>query len=227
LKPDQLQVFYISSRVQPTEAEFDLSAQAVVRFCASDGAVLSTDHPLSKAAILCLADAWPRALSFEELLSMAQLRLGLPARQASRIAEGSPGEDALVLGTNLLRAFTYSGNLVELYAYAPRLVLDLSERPRASPVAQWQARRGDRVTNLRHERVRLDPVERLLLLYLDGEHDLAALVERLREGPVAEGALAVQNDGESVTDPAQVDQLLARGVQRCLSALARAALLVG
>jgi methyltransferase-like protein len=75
-------------------------------------------------------------------------------------------------------------------------------------------------------RVRLDGFDRYLLGHLDGSHDREALVERLMAGPVAEGALKVQDDGEPVQDAARVRERLAEEVEQKLRWLARAALLV-
>lgn len=54
------------------------------------------------------------------------------------------------------------------------------ERPRAFAVARWQAARGDDVTNLLHEGVRVDePEARTLLAALDGTRDRASLAALL------------------------------------------------
>ena len=116
---------------------------------------------------------------------------------------------------------------MELHVHTPRMALRVSERPIASSVARLQARSSDKVTNLRHERVSLDQLDRYLLSHLDGSHDLAALVETLVTGPVASGALAIRQDDQSTAKGTDIREILAQDVTQRLRWLARAALLVG
>ena len=220
LRPDRVESLYVASRAQPAVPDPDVSSVSVVQYRGTDGATLSIDHPVSKAAILCLAEAWPQAMPFAALMSVARARLAATP-DAFKL-------DAQMLGANLLTAYSYSDKLVELHAYPPPVARAVSDRPAASHVARFQAsHHNDRVTNLRHERVSLDEADRYLLGHLDGTHDRRALVDRLLVGPVAEGILAVQEDGRQVEDPGRVRYLLAEGLEQRLSWLASVGLLIG
>jgi methyltransferase-like protein/SAM-dependent methyltransferase len=222
LRPEILRQLYVASNAHPVEAELDPQAPTVVQFRGIDGATLSTDHPVSKAAMLCLAERWPRDVRFDELLVLARARLGKdPATPADEVET-----DAKVLGTNLLRAYGYSNSLAELHVRAPQIAVQPGEYPAASPVARLQAAHSARVTNLRHERVRLDELDRFLLQQLDGENDRAALAELLLAGPVQDGKLRVQEGDQPVSDVQRAKELLARGLEERLAWLAHAALLV-
>jgi len=245
LRPDRVESLYVASRAQPVVPDPDVSSVSVVQFRGTDGATLSIDHPASKAAILCLAEAWPQAMPFAALMSVARARLaatvhadptsgrqGTEAEQnGSELPAATPDAsrlDAQMLGANLLTAYSYSDKLVELHAYPPPVARAVSDRPAASHMARFQAsHHNDRVTNLRHERVSLDEADRYLLGHLDGTHDRRALVDRLLAGPVAEGTLAVQEDGRPVEDPGRVRHLLAEGLEQRLSWLASVGLLIG
>ena len=222
LRPEVLRELYVASNAQPVEEEIDLHAATVVQFRGIDGATLSTDHPASQAAMICLAERWPRDVRFEELLALARARLGKDPNAPADEVE----TDAQVLGTNLLRAYGYSNSLAELHVYTPKIALQAGERPAASPVARLQAAHSTRVTNLRHERVKLDELDRFLLQQLDGKNDRAALVGLLLAGPVQEGQLRVQEGDQSVSDEQRTRELLARGLEERLAWLAHAALLV-
>ena len=79
----------------------------------------------------------------------------------------------------LLAETCYAGT-VELYVHPPRLAAVAGERPCASPVARWQARRQTRVTNLRHESLGIDdPLALKLLTLADGTHTRADLAAAL------------------------------------------------
>ena len=80
------------------------------------------------------------------------------------------------------------------------------------------------VTNLRHERVRLDAFTRYLLLWLDGEHDRGALVRRFMDGPVADGTLSIKQDGSGDGEE-DIVSLLGEELETRLRWLAQAALL--
>jgi methyltransferase-like protein/2-polyprenyl-3-methyl-5-hydroxy-6-metoxy-1,4-benzoquinol methylase len=210
---------YIASRARSIELEQDLHATKVAEFQVSDGATLATDHPVTKEAMLYLAQAWPRPVPFGELLARSRSRLGLDGAGVAR--------DGQVLAANLMTAYGFSGNLVELHVHAPQMALEVSERPVASPLARLQAKAGARITNLRHERVKLDEFERCLLPYLDGHHDLDDLVDVSEETPAAEGVLALEENDGSIGGQSRVRRLLAQEVRKRLEWLARAALLTG
>jgi methyltransferase-like protein/protein-L-isoaspartate O-methyltransferase len=224
VQPQSVMGLYAASRARPDAPDPDIHSVSVEGFKGKDGALLSIDHPLSKAAMLCLADTWPTTLSFDELLAAAWARLE-PGVVEGQSSEG--GRDALVLAANLLRAYAYSDSLVELHAYAPAFSRTAGERPLASAVASYQAQGGGPITNLRHERVPLQGFERYLLRHLDGSRTRADLVDLLLTGPVADGTLTIkQTDGKAGQSP-DIGDLLAEEVDKRLDVLASAALLVG
>jgi hypothetical protein len=105
-------------------------------------------------------------------------------------------------------------------------LLEVSERPIASPVARFQLRRGARVTNLRHERIELEGLTLRLFTHLDGTNDRAALLK------IAERLRSQESGSSGQTENAADDELLLSGslsdlLEKRLRELARAALLVG
>ncbi len=229
-QPDLLTGFYVASPALPEASEPDIHSRVVEKFRAPDGAILSTDHPVTKAGMLYLAKVWPQSVSFKSLLDEARARLNDAGQDA---APPGAASDAQVLGANLLKAYGYSQDLVELHVCAPHFVLEISERPGASPVARFQAQNGTLVTNLRHERIDLAGTAHRLLPYLDGSRDWAALLGLL-EGWVAEGVIKRQQIDEAIKDTEQAGQspeldkssALDRMLNSSLHQLARAALLV-
>lgn len=219
LDPKQVTAFYLASRAKPVSKQPDITSVSVEKFRGPDEAALSTDHPVSKAVLLHLSGIWPQMLPFNTLLEAAYDSLAK-----------EPDEDSLdrqVLGSTLLTAYGYSENLIELHLYSPHLVVEVSDYPVASPVARWQIKTGSRVTNLRHERVNLNPFEGFVLERLDGRHDRAALLEALWTGLGANGNLVLRHEDPPVTDPARLRELLAEELELKLHWLARVALLIG
>jgi methyltransferase-like protein len=224
VQPDRLRQFYVASSALPEGAEPDIRTVSVEKFLAPDGAVLSTDHPVSKAAMLYLTEVWPQTVSFSNLVAAARTRLnGSPEESA-----GSPvlDQDTLLLGANLLKAYGYSPNLVELHVHPPSFVSEVTEFPVANPVVRRQAEEGNRVTNARHERLRLDGVTCKVLTRLDGSRNRAALLADLKRW-VAEGILEIQKDGQPVEVGEEIDSVLVDMLDLKLRQIANAALLVG
>jgi SAM-dependent methyltransferase len=136
-------------------------AEGAVTFEGPTGSTLATDHPLVRAALERVADAWPAAVWVRDL-----------------ILTGSSPEDRAALCDALLRS--YAANLVQLHAHPPALAATPGEMPEASPLARHQAQAGDMVTNLRHVSVRVeDDLGRELVTLLDGTRDRAALAAEL------------------------------------------------
>ncbi len=223
VSPEQLYSFYIASRARAEADDPDILNVSVERFVDSESIALSTNHPVSKAAMLHLGQIWPQAISFEELLIAARARVGLTL---SREEDAAGWErDAYVLAANLLQGYGYSAELVELHVHVPPLQVEISERPVASAVARLQAQDSNMVTNLWHERVRLDDATHYLIRRLDGTCDRAALLDELTD-LVARGALVIQQSPGEDTEE-DVRDILARTLEQNIRRLARSALLVG
>ncbi len=228
IKPERLQRLYVSSQAEPVPVDEKANTpNGIVKFEGSDSAAIATDHPVTKAAMRYLYDIWPQAVSFDQALSEARARLAARGGTANETSgERARSIDAQILGANLLKAYSYSGTLVRFHTYDPPLTLTVGEHPQASPLARLQARDSHIVTNLRHERVTLDAFNRYLLRHLDGQHDREALLQAFLDGPVADGVLKIQQEGQPVESPPEVRQLLTEALERNLHGLARTALLL-
>jgi len=75
IAPERLLRMYAASAFAP-DPDADLCAEGPVEFCGPQGRKAVADHPLTKAALSELADVWPAALPFAELLARVRSRLG-------------------------------------------------------------------------------------------------------------------------------------------------------
>ncbi len=229
--PARIAGFYVASSAQPETEMPDICGSTVEKFKILNGVTFSTDHPLSKAAMLCLADIWPRPILFETLFEQARIRLDSLRGQNQSPAPPVSDEDRnrtremTILGANLLKAYNYDPALVELHSSALSLCSWPVEHPRAAPWCALQAQEHDWVTNLRHERVELDEIDRFLLVQLDGNRDVPALVDLFQKGPVAEGRLTLESDGKPATGE-ELSDLLTQEISSRLAWLSKAALLI-
>ena len=171
--------------------------------------------------MMCLSEAWPRSIAVEELRRLARQRLGWDVSDDDAAIQ----QDIEILGKWLLMGYTSpTGNLVELHTVKSQFVVEVTDRPQASALVRYQARRGRQVTNLRHETVLLDDLYREMVSRLDGSRTAEALLEDLKQ-LVADGSLTVADDDGS-RSPEAISQEIEQSLEQRLQQLARWALLV-
>ena len=179
---------------------------------------LTVTMPIAKAAMLCLSERWPRAVAFAELRDEARARLGW--------APGNREADTRELGGALLTAYAGGATrLVELSLCPPRFASIPGDRPEVSPLARLQAVSNPEVTNLRHQRVTLDEFDRQFLPYLDGRHTRSEQLEVLL-ACFGQKRLSLERNGQSIRTTHEARPILAESLDRQLTRLAGAALLM-
>jgi methyltransferase-like protein len=169
---------WASSDAQPASGHPDVSSTAAEEFQLPDGGKISSNHPITKAALLHLGSVWPKAVAVSELLRIAR---GL----AGRHTEADAADDAAWLLQSLVKL--YAAKFLELHMRPRSFTAEVSERPVASPLARAQIRMDAPVSNLACSSVALDdPIVRALMLLLDGTRNREQILSELRvlAGPV-------------------------------------------
>lgn len=203
-EPEVVERFHLLSPVEP-DGPIDLAPKAVMRFKGPQGARMGLDHPLSKATLLTLRDAWPTPVPFAEVLARATARL--PAN------EPPTDDDREILRQVLLAGF--ETNLLRYQLRAPRGTQAVSARPVASPLIRLQLSEGERlVTTLYHTLLDMDkPLDCLVLQLADGTRtlpEIAAALEAIQEpGPAAAGVAQLEDAArQTLTRAARVGALV-------------------
>jgi methyltransferase-like protein/SAM-dependent methyltransferase len=220
LRPEQLKTFWIASPARPTTPDSDVRTDKQVEFQSPAGISLKSTDPVAKAAMVYLAEVWPQAMSFDDLLEVACERAAFARATQERAAEAMRR-----LGQCLLACYTAGGGLVELHLYPPKFAATVGERPTASALARYQATQGAQVANLRHELVGLSEFGRQVVRHVDGSRNRAALVDLLLR-VIDEGTLSVTDNGQPVSDPARLRGIVTKALDQELATLARNALLM-
>ena len=189
----------------------DLERHSEQVFVTPEGERCVVRHPLTKAALLELAEAYPAALTFTELAERAAQRV----RRA-----GGPATEREALLIELLRLFLrqmVGGALqAESFARPDRA------RPCASRLARAQVAAGlGHVATIRHMPMGLDAFVAHLIGYLDGQRDRAELIKLLRRD-LETGRLTLEGDAPA---GATLTSTLAANVDRILAMLAQQGLL--
>ena len=237
VRPEMMADLCAAAHIQPEDPSPDVDGVTVVKFQSGTGATFATNHPTTKAALIHLAEIWPRALSFHPLAAAARSRLD-PTKAPAQCVAGGDGDDR-VLASNLLKGYTLPERLIHLHGMTPAMINEVSERPVASPWARlqvsqgWSPPRTDdegrtycSVTNLWHRSIPLSVLECRLLPLLDGSHDRADLL-RILGASITTGEVEVEHAGTVVSDPAALADILARDLDRSLDGLAQSAFWVG
>jgi methyltransferase-like protein/2-polyprenyl-3-methyl-5-hydroxy-6-metoxy-1,4-benzoquinol methylase len=204
--------FHLLSSTSPVDPDACLTDDSAVEFENQEGTRIKVSNPLLKAAHLCLGRAWPRALSFSELLDGARSLLEVQVTDDRRIL------------TEAMYILACSGE-VSFLATPPFLVKEVSDHPEASLLARKQAQTGPLVTNLLHQTVRLeDDRTRHFLQLLDGTRTIDQIVIEMTErfGPISR-IEQTDNDGQ----PAEPLLLSGReSVERSLAVVGKLGLLI-
>ena len=190
-----------STALRPTRQGSDPRRKESLRFEEPGWPSVDLTDTIGKAALLCLGEAWPNALTLDALESQVRARLGLGA-----------GAETELVG-RLWRWFL--DRVVTMTAAPPIAVRRAGVRPVGSVFARAQATAGQTtLTNLLHLSVKLNAFDAAVLALLDGTRDRAALTTRMAELIASEPSLAT-------AEP--LDQRVAAA----LSVLGEAALLRG
>jgi SAM-dependent methyltransferase len=157
------------ARIRGFLASSPASAVSTETFAVPWGWTLTTSDPALRSALTRLGKKWPEPIAVAAL----------------------GGAEA-----GLLEAF--GRGMVEIQAGTARFTTSLEGPLRASRLARIQASRGRVVTNLRHEQMLLDDVDRAWIPFLDGTRGEAEMLPELT-ALVESGRMAVSvPDGETL-----------------------------
>lgn len=217
LGPENVKDFLIASSAKP-QGEIELMSGKTGEFRTPAGVGLSTVHPINKAAMIHLAEIWPRATSFSNLAAMARKKLNAPAVVDAQQLKVETDELARCL------LLCYRSGMVELHVHTEEFQTEPSEQPEVHRLARHQAKKTNLVTNLRHQLVALDQVQRHMLPLMDGSKTREQIVQELAS-LVDSGVLNVQGDsGDSLTGN-QAKPMLSASLEKALPIIASNALL--
>jgi methyltransferase-like protein len=137
---------------------------------------------------------------------------------AFRVPATTLEQDQATAAQNLLYAYSRSLDMLDLHSYPSPFVSQISEAPRAFELARYQAAQGSAmVTNVKLERVVLNPTTQFIIRHLDGETGYSQLLALLRTHTVLPA-------GSSASE---AEARLGTTLDETLQFLLRTALLVG
>jgi methyltransferase-like protein len=217
--PERIFPLWVAADIQVEGLREPLASGELVTF-QRPKARMATPQPITKAALVVLAESWPRWWPFERLLRTALERIGYSGLERERL-EALPF--AAELAETLRRAYGIS--LIEMAVEPPPVAAVVVERPRVSEWALRQAQTSAIVTNQGHAAQALAGFQRFVLSLLDGQRDRAALLDVLERE--ASGSVALTDDqGRPISDRERIRQVLGQTLDRTLTELLRLGYLV-
>ena len=222
IKPDCVKSYHVSMSAKPEAPTPNYEAGVQDTFQSGTGTKLTTTDPLARALFWYLVEREPERIPFQQLATEVEAR----ARQQFGFVP-KPDQDVT---SDLAQSIwaTYCAGLLELHVHVPPYIVRVSDKPIASPLARWQARRSDIVSTLHHKSLKLrTSVHRGLLALLDGSRDRTALRTDLLQ-VFASGTLdLVDGDGKVISDMSLVSKTIDDELEEFLQKASRTAVLMG
>jgi len=216
-----MEKFYFASNAQLTTPHAMLSETGVARWKGSDGAEFATDHPVTKYAMAHLLGEFPLSVAYTDLAKIA-----LQETYNRTPDDETIQKDTALLSMNLLRMFSYSDTLLEFHTIPTRCTTKIANMPKVSVVARHLVEKGySTVSNMRHQRVQLEPLAQLILPLLDGEHSQRALISTLK-GLVESGKITLESTDGTPLTKAKLQSRIKHELNQQLQWFAHAALLI-
>jgi SAM-dependent methyltransferase len=210
IEPSIVDRFFVSSSIRPPSADIDLGPGKIVKFAKKGGRGLDIDHPLTKAALLILGDAWGDSISVPDLADQAERKL-----KENGIELADRARDRDILRTILLHILRET-DLIELHIYRPIASTVYGIKPKVNRLTRWQLRSGNFVRTLLNKDLRIeDEISRELLVLLDGRRTKSEALSDLRvfieNNPQIEGKEELLDGLENWLDTA-LDEVARLGI---------------
>ncbi len=166
----------IASSLQTQNADANPAKQKVEKFTGNKGFGIEIDHPLTKAALIKLYEAWGGAINVTTLLQEAREAL-------ENIGYTTDDWETQINTTKSILFQIYQGSdLIEVHTHRPETSQTVSEKPRINDLARWQVDIGDTTTTLFGINISIDDeVSARLLKLMDGTRNKKELAGQLRE----------------------------------------------
>jgi len=217
---DALSDLYIISLAKPVSGTVDIASPEIeVTFRTTQGNAINTQQPLTKAAMMVLAQCAPQPLIYRELVELSWGRL----QECGMTLALNQANAELRLRNDLARCC--ATGLVALYTFVPPLTTAVSSHPQVHPAMRAHAQRHDWIISQVHSLVLLDEFARKLVPLLDGARDQKQLLSEM-QSLVRRGALPYLENGQVVTDEVRIRAALQSAIDKTLESLAASATLM-
>jgi methyltransferase-like protein len=188
-------------------------------FALPNGLFINTADSRAKATLQCIYEAWPQSLSFEELYAAAAARVSSVSVKSPSAVE----QEKESLSADILNI--YSMGHFKLSTFKADFVTTVSDFPKVSKLALYQANKGIPVTNQLHEMLTPDVTGNALIKLCDGSNSRSQILEKFIQ-IVKSGELKLERQIPPEATDEQLHNELQPYVENVLQTLGKYALLV-
>ncbi len=197
----------------------DFSKVAPLAFNAATGMTLTTDDSMALAIMQELQKSNGNTVAVKTIVKNVIDTLK-KLKHPAGLAPQDVAEDNIC---QMLMRYLFIGGIY-YYLQPHGYVTEVSKKPTAFALAQYQATTQDWITNLRQEHISITPFDNKLLANLDGTRDVAALIKVLL--PFFATQELVMNEANTpVTDMKQIETQLPSFIAAALQRYANLAML--
>ena len=167
---DDINKFYVSSCLKPDKPveQDDLERGASLRFSSDYMNILVKDK-FSKLAMLILSEQKGKPAAYNDIIDETISRSGLKRREIP-IKKLNEKLDFLRL--------SFAG-IINIHSSGGDYITTVTDSPRTTKLICYQARQGVSVANQRHQQVKVNIFEKVLVQYLDGHNCMDIIVENM------------------------------------------------
>lgn len=203
----QLKGMFVRSPLKLANEQMPLSQPGNQAFSSPSGLTATIASPLLKQGLAVLCSKYPEYVKFDDLPQLIHTGDGPFVRNKAGLES-----DYAELAAMLLQLL--SQDLVEFRTAPVRHATQIPTSASTTTLVRHQMEDGDYVTNLRHEMIELNDMDRHLLRCVD--RDDAARLQYFRELIATEELVvsAVDNSGNGDVNDEQLQQLIQHGMNR-------------
>lgn len=211
----QIKSFYLSFKGKIKEQCQDPHNEEPMNFIGQHISLALT-HPLSKVAMLKLAEHKGKPIAFDALCDSVVKEI--PSHDRAYV------EWFLVEELNLMRLVL--GGLIQIHSNGGRYADSPGETPLAAGWIHYQLKHQTWVTNHRHENISLNDIERFILQNCDGQISVKELSQKLTEFLAQQKVGLVGEDGRRIESAVEIEQRSYSLCQSLLNEFSQLALIV-
>lgn len=135
-KKEFLKDLKISGDIRPKSENFDFEPRNVETFVCKNDNQFQIDHSLTKAALICVGEIYPRSIGFTELVEKAERLINRGDEKTGSVNE----RDLEILSEVLFQIFNVG--LVRFCIYEPFYEISPGERPMTNKLTRWRIENG-------------------------------------------------------------------------------------
>jgi methyltransferase-like protein len=218
LKTSDIENYYIQllGKVENEDIEKTLSDPDAEMVCTSPFLTIRSKDPNIKAALGILAKTRFMPMTYQKIAEAVFEQGSLKKMQ----------DVHAFLNDNINLMQCALAGLIQVNTTLNPYMTTLSDKPTACPLARYFAKRQGFTTNRRHQVVALDPLSRMILLLLDGQHTKSDVIDYLVKEIQEKDLNFVDENKNKINDPDVLKEKVSQYCDQIFTNLSQQALLI-